>query len=299
MEGNMVWNGKAAARRDWAAHRLLPLVALLGLTMAAWADIPSRDCRKGKTPEDVVAACTSDLKQQAPAQNRAATLNARAKAYETLGMSDQAKADYDQAVELAPVFTTWFNRGQFLIDAGVFEAASDDLSKAIAFYDGQSPREHGDVTEAQYLEAHFQRGEALRRGGHYAEAVADYSLVIAAQPRNDVAFTQRAFAYSHLEQLDNDIADLTRVIALTGADAFTLYNRGLAYARKGDDAHALADFSDAIERAPSLATAYVARGSVLEQMGKRDKALADYHKAAQIDPRLESAAMALARLDAK
>lgn len=281
------------------ARRIFSLIVMLGVTTTAWADIPSRDCRKGKTPEDIIAACTSDLKQPTSDFNRGAALNDRAKAYDALGMSDKAKADYDQAVVLAPVFTTWFNRGQFLIDTGLFDAAANDLSKAIAFYDAQPPHGHGDVTEAQYLEAHFQRGEARRRGGHYAEAVADYSLVIAAQPRNDVAFTQRAFAYSHLGQLDNDIADLTRVIALTKPDAFTLYNRGLAYTRKGDNAHALADFSDAIERAPSLATAYVARGGVPEHMGRRDKALADYHKAAQIDPRLESATVALARLDRK
>jgi tetratricopeptide (TPR) repeat protein len=281
------------------ARGIFSLIAMLGVTIAAWADIPSRDCREGKKPEDIIAACTTDLKQPTSDFNRGATLNDRAKAYDALGMSDKAKADYDRAVVLAPVFTTWFNRGQFLIDAGSFDAAADDLSKAIAIYDGQRPHDHGDVTESQYLEAHFQRGEALRRGEHYAEAVADYSLVIANQPRNDVALTQRAFAYSHLGQLDNDIADLTRVIALTGADAFTLYNRGLAYARKGDDAHALADFSDAIERAPSLATAYVARGGVLEHMGQQGKALADYHKAAQIDPGLESATLAMARLGGK
>jgi len=281
------------------ARGIFSLIAVLGVTIAAWADIPSRDCREGKKPEDIIAACTTDLKQPTSDFNRGAVLNDRAKAYDALGMSDKAKADYDQAVVLAPVFTTWFNRGQFLIDAGSFDAAADDLSKAIAFYDGQSPHEHGDVTEAQYLEAHFQRGEALRRSGHYAGAVTDYSLVIAAQPRNDVAFTQRAYAYSHLGRLDEDIADLTRVIALTGADAFTLYNRGLAYARKGDDAHALANFNDAIERAPGLATAYMARGGVEEHMGRRDKALADYRAAAARDPGLESARLALARLDGK
>lgn len=295
----MVGNGNAAARRAGTARWLLALILLLGLAGMASADVPSRDCRAGKTPEAVIAACTTDLKQPAPDFNRGAALNDRAKAYDALGMSDEAKADYDQAVVLAPVFVTWFNRGQFLIDAGTFDAAAADLSQAIAVYDGQRPHEHGDVTEAQYLEAHFQRGEALRRGGHYTEAVADYTLAIAAQPRNGVLFTQRAYAYSHLGQLDADIADLTRVIALSGADAFTLYNRGLAYARQGDDAHALADFSDAIARAPGLAAAYVARGGVLEHMGQPGKALADYREAAKRDPKLESAALALARLDGK
>jgi tetratricopeptide (TPR) repeat protein len=283
-------------RRNGTARLLLCMAIMLGFVSAAAADNgPSRACRS-KKPEDAIAGCSADLKQPHEAANHAAILEARAKAYEQQGMDGEAKADYDAAVALQPGFITWFNRGQFLLDASLFDAAADDLSKALALYDRTPPHDRGEITEDMALQAHFQRGQALRRSEHYAEAVADYSLVIAAQPRNDDALTQRAIAYSHLGRLDEDIADLTRVMALKKPDAVSLYNRGQAYIRKGDDARALEDFSDAIARSQGMASAYVARGGVLEHMGQRDKALADYRKAAQIDPKLPSAATALARL---
>lgn len=266
------------------------------LATAAYADIPSRACSNSKKPEDTIAACTSDLKQQAAPENRAVTLTARAKAYEEQGMTDEAKADYDQAVTLAPSFATWFNRGQFFLDSGLFAPATADFTSAIALYDSTKGR---GIPEAQYMEAHMQRGHALRRGEHYAEAVADYSLIIENDSRNLSAYTQRAFCYSHLGRLDDDIADLNMTMKLNGSDGISFYNRALAYVRKGDQAQAMTDFNDAIKRYPGWAVPLVGRGSLLEQMGQQDKALADYHKAAQLDPKLPAAVAALARLEGK
>jgi tetratricopeptide (TPR) repeat protein len=292
----MIQHCAITARRNGAASLLLCIAIILGFVSAAAADDgPSRACRSKKA-EDAIAGCTTDLKQPHEAANRAAILESRARAYEEQGMTDEAKADYDEAVALRPGFITWFNRGQFLLDANLFDQVADDLSQAITLYDRTPPHDRGEMTEDLYLQAHFQRGQALRRGEHYAEAVEDYSLVITAQPRNDVALTQRATAYWRLGKFDEDIADLTRFMALKRPDPVTLYNRGLAYARKGDDADALADFSDAVERSQGMASAYVARGSVLEHMGQPGKALADYRKAAQIDPKLPSATAAVARL---
>jgi tetratricopeptide (TPR) repeat protein len=259
--------------------------------------------KAAKTVDDVIAACNAEIaKHRAQGETAtgmlAADYESRAFAYEVKGMAPEAKADYDQAVTLAPGFITFFNRGQFLTDASLFAAAADDLTKAIALYDAAPPRQRP-VKEEIYLQAHFQRGEALRRDEHYAEAVADYTLILAAQPRDDLALTQRALAYSHLGRLDEDIADLTRVLDLKKPDPIVLYNRGLAYDRKGDDARALADFSDAITRLPGFAVPYVARGKVLERMGQQGKALADYRKAAALDPGLDTATAALARLEGK
>ncbi len=286
-----------AAWRSRAAFQSLSVIFILGLAATpAWADIPSRACEHGKAPEDRIAACSSDLRQQAPPESRAVALTIRAKAYEEQGMDKEARADYDEAVALAPSFPAWFNRAQFLLDSGEFAPAAADFTSAIAFYD--KVHGHG-IADAQYKEAHLQRGHALRRQELYAEAVTDYSWVIDQDSRNLSAYTQRAFCYSHLGRLDEDIADLNRTMKLNGIDAISLYNRALAYVRKNQMDAAMADFDDAIRRSPQWAQPLVTRGGLFEQQGQRDRALADYRKAAQIQPNLQSAAEALARLEGK
>jgi tetratricopeptide (TPR) repeat protein len=274
-------------------RKLLIIAMTMLLANAAAADIPTCACRDSKTPEDTIAACTSDLRQKSAPENRAVTLTFRAKAYEEQGMAAEARADYDETVALAPSFGAWFNRGQFFLDSGKFAPATADFSSAIALYDSTKGR---GIPDAQYWEAHMQRGHALRRGEHYPEAIEDYSLIIDQDSRNLSAYTQRAFCYSHLGKLDEDIADLNVSMKLNGIDAVSLYNRALAYVRKGDQAQAMADFNDAIKRSPNWAAPLVGRGNLLEQQGQRDKALADYHRAAQLEPMLPSAAAASARL---
>ena len=303
----MGWVIRGDAMKQSLMIAALLLVAGAGNALAASCERPdiSADriqsmAKAGKSADDTITACTGEIHRLTALGNNndalVADYEARAFAYEVKGMAPEARADYDQGVALAPGFPTWFNRSQFLIDAGLFDAAVEDLTQAIDFYDRTAPRQRGYATDALALQAHFQRGEALRREEKFDLAVADYSKVIAADPRNADAVANRAIAYSRLGQLDLDIADLTRLMALRKNDAIAYYNRGLAYRRKGDDARALEDFSETVTRYPTMAAAHVARGEVLEHMGQRDKALAEFREAAKIQPDLASAAAGVARL---
>jgi tetratricopeptide (TPR) repeat protein len=254
--------------------------------------------RAAKGVDDTIAECGAEIHRLVALGNQeselAAAYEARAFAYEVKGMGPEAKADYDQAVDLEPGFITWFNRSQFLIDAGLYPAAVDDLSRAIDLHDRTPARQRG--SDTVYFKALFQRAEALRRNEQYELAAADYGKVIGNDPRDSNAIANRAICYSHLGELDLDIADLTRFLELKKNDPIAYYNRGLAFRRKGDDAKALDDFSEAADHLPGMATAHLAKAEVLEYMGQRDKALAEFRAAAKIDPTLPAANAAIARL---
>jgi tetratricopeptide (TPR) repeat protein len=160
-----------------------------------------------------------------------------------------------------------------------------------------------------------QRGERLLRQGKYDEAVLAYNEAIAAGDNLPIAYANRCYANSALDEPDAAVADCTKSLELAPDNPEVLNNRGVAYLtlRRTDDA--LADFSAALELRPEyaeamanrgraylekkqyqeavdeltraikqkgdLAEAYGNRGQAYEGLADADKALADYGEAIQ------------------
>jgi serine/threonine protein kinase/WD40 repeat protein len=88
-------------------------------------------------------------------------------------------------------------------------------------------------------------------------ALVKYSLVIALQPINPLAYLRRGCAYYSLRQWRESVADLSLALALGVAreDSEVWFKRAFAYGALGQSNKAIADYSQALALAPDSARA--------------------------------------------
>lgn len=157
-------------------------------------------------------------------------------------------------------------------------------------------------------------------------AISDYSRAIEINPRNAMAFFDRALAYfekgdvdgairdcgkaleldpDYLEaysvrgnsfnektEYDKAISDYNRAILIDPKDFPSYINRANAYSKIGNFDQALADYSKSLTLSPNSAVAYYNRGKTHARKGDLDNALTDFQHALQVarDPIINQAA---------
>ena len=101
-----------------------------------------------------------------------------------------------------------------------------------------------------------------------------------------VSYITRGNSYYAKGNMDNAIADYNMAIAFDPKFAAAYYSRGLVVIAKGDIDRAITDLNTAIEINPRYAEAYRGRGDILMTKGQIDRALTDYDRALVLNPRL-------------
>lgn len=132
------------------------------------------------------------------------------------------------------------------------------------------------------VSAHFYRGKAYSYQGDHDRAIADFTRVIAIDPR-DVAYLVRGDAYYDKKEYDRAIADYAKAIEIDPRDVAYIL-RGNAYYRRKDSDRAIADYSRAIEINSRSAVAYYNRGNIYKEKEEYDRAIGDLTSAIEIDP---------------
>ncbi len=177
------------------------------------------------------------------------------------------------------------------------------------------------------------RGDAYKRKGMNAEAVADFSAVLGAAPKNKDALSGRGEAhlaqrnfdramadfsaligeapqnvaaliglgYAHLAKGEDELAveSFSRALAVDANNGVALNNRGLAYKKLGNLDLAIRDFTSAVQFYPLYALAYNNRAYAYEAKGEKERAILDFRNALSIDPSLTGARDGLVRLGAQ
>lgn len=98
--------------------------------------------------------------------------------------------------------------------------------------------------------------EFLRRGGTFLDAgkmdqaIADFTQVLSAEPKNVVALAGRGYAYVWKHQFDKSAADLSAAAAIEPATAAVLSAEGLQAEFQGKFADAVAYYSKALQAEP-------------------------------------------------
>ncbi|MDR0411150.1 MAG: tetratricopeptide repeat protein [Treponema sp.] len=120
------------------------------------------------------------------------------------------------------------------------------------------------------------------------KALADYTRMIAVDPKRPDGWNGRGNLYCDIGEYDKAIADYTQCIPLS-PDGYGTYwsNRGIAYYKKGDLDTALADLNKSIESwgDPECSSwALLHRGIVWRNKGELDKALADFMLISSYEP---------------
>jgi Flp pilus assembly protein TadD len=130
--------------------------------------------------------------------------------------------------------------------------------------------------------AYHNRAVAHCRQGSYQQAVHDFTNAIKFDPNNATVYYNRAIAYGALGKSKQAIEDGTKAIELKAKDANAYMNRGIDYMALGDGDRAVKDLNTAIEFSPQDASAYYARGVAYYKLGSKELALKDFKKAAQM-----------------
>ncbi len=215
------------------------VVAFCAAAAPAWAqtDANVETCASGTNPEIRIKACTDVIRGDASA---AWAYNNRGAGHHVLGNSEQALADYTQAIALAPDYgLAYRNRGLLWEALGDADAAYADYTAAI----------ERDPADANALR---NRGGINLNRDDFAAAVADYDAAFAADPTigNASFFNDRGLAQALQGAFEDAVRDFERAIEIDPEFVDAYINRAFAYDDMGDLPAALADHERAMALAP-------------------------------------------------
>lgn len=209
-----------------------------------------------------------------PEVQRALKLFQQSVANAQRGKLDEAIAQLDEVIKLAPRFVeARVNRGILLANRGRADAAVADLTRVI---------EMGLKTPAIYA----QRGLSYALKGDCAAAVTDLDIALKTDPNQMQWLGWRANCLRRLNRFDDARRDLDRLIAADPKFAGAYDERARVFALKGELLLALADAGKQIELTPKNSMAYLLRAAIHHQLGNLHSALADLTAAIALDPRL-------------
>jgi predicted O-linked N-acetylglucosamine transferase (SPINDLY family) len=236
---------------------------------------------------------------------------ASAVACQRLGLLAEARAGYKKVLKKSPNhFHALHLLGMAEHQNGNAEVAARLLRRAL-LVDPKSAAVHSDLSlvhvalrrldealaccdnaialEADFANAHYNRGNALLGLNRFTEAVSSYDQAIAINPHHVDALNNRGNALHGLGRFADAIASYDRALALKPDHVPALANRGAAFKDLRQAEQAIADFDRALALAPDHAVAWTNRGGCLLTLLRGEEALASYDRALSIDPKLPEA----------
>jgi tetratricopeptide (TPR) repeat protein len=175
---------------------------------------------------------------------------------------EDARADYDRAVELDPGLTE-----AYILRAGA-RFALDDLKGAAGDYDRAL------ATESAPTRVYFLRADVRRKLGDTAGADADRAEGLRREPKDELSWVGRA--ENRLDDPAAALADVEEALNLNPASVSGLQLKAHILAeRLGRPAEAVAALDRAVEFHPDSAAARAGRGVLLARIGKREEAHRD------------------------
>lgn len=198
--------------------------------------------RNGKSaPARVVQACTESLDRKILEGDQRFYLYVnRAEGYVALGDKQNALADYNEAIKLAPRNAkVYYNRGVFYAEQHQAEAALGDFDTAVGLDPKLAP-------------AFGKRARIYQTRGNLSAAVADYSEAIRLQPKEAAWWSERGYVALLRSEYQSAIDDESQAIHLDPKLARAYYFRGAAFDGLGNPQSARADVATAVHLDPTL-----------------------------------------------
>ena len=133
-------------------------------------------------------------------------------------------------------------------------------------------------------DAYSERGDAYFEAGNVYQAIADYTESIRLAPGSERTYLARGMANSSCGNLTQAISDFSEAVKINDRSAGAYLLRGLAYNTLGNFSQAIADYTEAIRTNPSHALAYYNRGVAHNASGDQSSAYVDYLDATVLAP---------------
>jgi tetratricopeptide (TPR) repeat protein len=198
--------------------------------------------------DQALSACTQIIEGKTePGERLAHAYNMRALAYERMGQSDAAIADFSQSIQLMK------------------QAGKSDWELAFIY---------------------FMRAKMHRAKGELDQAIADHTESIQVAPGWDKSYNARGAIYFQMGDFAHALDDISKVISFrpdSSRVAASYAIRALLLRRMGEPAKGLSDADRAIELDPNSALALYVRSVIYETLGRNDEATAGMRAALAID----------------
>jgi tetratricopeptide (TPR) repeat protein len=211
---------------------------------------------------------------------------------------DGAIADYTRAIKLKPDYArAYYNRAMVKKDKGDAKGAAADFKKAakldpnlaseesaaesksnrpLSATPTSPPPPAADGSKTNLVEQGIEKGKQ----GDLDGALADFNRAIELDPKNALAYYNRAYSKKLKKDAAGAIADYTRAIELNPKFTEAYFDRGNLKGDSNDPDGAIADYNRAIELKPDYALAYYNRGVAKKRKGDAAGAEADLKSAA-------------------
>lgn len=163
-----------------------------------------------------------------------------------------------------------YEEAQNLLERGLFEQAAGVLSAMLA-------------KDPDFHEGYLARALAHRKGGQFAEALADYDRFIACNPSRVDAYYGRGFVHIKLESYQLAIADFTRVIEAQPDDLGALINRANAHRRSGAASQSIPDYLAALRIDSRDPHAMLGLAMAYDQCGQSEHCIQSFSEYLKVD----------------
>ena len=184
---------------------------------------------------------------------------------------EEAIADYDAALRLAPQDV------EILLGRGKARVLNGEPDKAIADADAVIK------IDSKRFDGYLLRGLALQVQHKLDEALEDFERAVRIAPKNAECYWRRGHLLTRIERIDAASKDFDAAVRLAPKQAKAYGRRGHFLYMIGRLDDALVDVEKAISIDPNKAP-YLLRAAIYVDQGKLDKALADYDRAIRFDP---------------
>lgn len=204
--------------------------------------------------------------------NMSPAYNNRGNACRDAGDYEKALSDYTKAIDIDPGYSgAYNNRGNIYATRKEFDRALSDYNAAVKI-------------DPQFAAAYYNRANVYAEKRLFALAAAGYTKVIELNSGNADAYYRRGGLYLAAKEYDSAFSDFTRAVSVRPNYAAAFFDRGNIYYIKGAYAAAAGDYTTAVNIDPGFAAAYFNRGNALSRLGRYDPAVVDYTRALRLDP---------------
>jgi tetratricopeptide (TPR) repeat protein len=128
---------------------------------------------------------------------------------------------------------------------------------------------------------HQDAGVQLSMEGRWEEAISEFDEAIKVNPKDSLAYYNRANAYRNLGEYRLAIQDYDEVLGINPRDALAYDNRGDAYLYLNEYDMAIQDYDEALAIFPEFGDAYAGRARSFQSLGKDLQAMRDVDRAVE------------------
>lgn len=272
--------GTEAANAQATAESIPPTltqVAMLGEAAAAEQEIAAALVAAAglasTDPQAALAELTA-LNNQFP--ERPQVLVSRGQIYRQLGQSDNAIADFTDALAIdADLVAAYQGRGDIYLAQEQFADALADYNSAIDIAPNRAT-------------LYYNRGLVFQASNRFTLALDDFSQALLLDDSLAQAYIARGRLQRDLLLYDAAIADFTDALALNDQDPALFLERAALHTLQANTEAALADYNAAIDLDPTNADAFQQRGDLYYDLENFQAAAADYTAYADLTGALET-----------